>query len=157
MMRGHLDEPYARQVYADHYAPVDEVGFMTRDFDGHLLGFSPDGLVGQDGLIEIKSRRQKKQLATVLADEVPLENIAQVQCGLLVSGRDWCDFVSYCGGMRLYVKRVHPDPRWHEAILAALHAFEESAAQMIATYTERTKSAPMTERIDHFAEIEIAL
>lgn len=157
MEQGHLDEPYARDIYSRHYAPVDEVGFMTSEIDGHRIGFSPDGLVGVDGLIEIKSRRQKKQLATILTDEVPLENMAQIQCGLLVSGRDWCDYISYCGGMPLYVKRVHPDPRWHEAIRAALNSFEQNAAQMIATYTERTNGAPITERIDHFAVIEIAL
>ena len=146
MERGHMDEPLARDLYSEHHAPAVEVGFMTNTFDGHTLGYSPDGLVADDGLIEVKSRRQKKQLATVLADEVPLENMAQVQAGLLVTGRDWLDFISYSGGMRLYVKRVHPDPRWHDTILEALHTFETTAAQMLVTYQARTAGAPMTER-----------
>lgn len=157
MRRGTLDEPFAREAYAEHYAPVDELGFMIREFDGCRIGFSPDGLVGDDGLIEIKSRKQKVQLKTVLADEVPAENMAQIQTGLLVSGRDYCDYVSYSGGMKLYVKRVWPDAGWHDAILEAARAFETAATQMIDTYLTRTADAPDTERIDHFLEMDISL
>lgn len=146
MMRGTLDEPVARDLYSQHHAPVTECGFMVREGDGWRLGYSPDGLVGDDGLIEIKSRRPKKHLATILADEVPVENVAQIQAGLLVSGRAWCDYVSYCGGMPMWVKRVHPDERWHEAITEAVTAFETTAAQMVSTYTERTAGLPATER-----------
>jgi hypothetical protein len=46
--------------------------------------------------------------------------MAQLQCGLLVSGRKWIDYVSYCGGMPLYVKRVEPDERWFDAIVEAV-------------------------------------
>jgi hypothetical protein len=156
MERGNFDEPYARDLYSEHYAPAEEVGFMTNMFGGDTIGYSPDGVVGDNGLIEIKSRRQKKHLATILADEVPIENMAQVQCGLLISGREWLDYVSFCGGMRLYVKRVYPDPRWHEAITESLHQFEENAAHMTATYYTRTQDAPTTERIDQWADIEIS-
>ena len=155
MERGTLDEPFARDLYSEHYEPVGELGFMVRDGWGFKIGYSPDGLVRDEGLIEIKSRRQKKHLATILADEVPLENMAQIQCGLLVSGHEWCDYVSYCGGMPLYVKRVLPDPRWHEAILEAVATFEETAAQIITNYEAATQDAPMTERIDHFEEMEV--
>jgi predicted phage-related endonuclease len=155
MERGTLDEPYAREVYSERYAPVAEVGFMVREFDGYKIGYSPDGLIGDDGLIEIKSRKQKIQLKAFLDDEVPAENMAQIQCGLLVSGRDWCDYVSYCGGMPLYVKRVFPDPAWHEAIIAAVAEFENNAAQMIDKYLTATEGNPPTERIDHFPEMEI--
>ena len=152
MERGTLDEPYARELYSDHYAPAVEVGFMVRDF-GYKIGYSPDGLVGDDGLIEIKSRRQKKHLATILADEVPLENMAQIQCGLLVSGREWLDYVSYSGGMPLYVKRVLPDLRWLSAIHEAVEAFEESAAQMVKNYGINTAGRPATKRINHYEEM----
>ena len=155
MERGNLDEPIARDLYSKHHAPVTEVGFMVRDDWGHKIGYSPDGLVGDDGLIEIKSRRQKKHLATILADEVPIENMAQVQCGLLVSGRKWCDYISYCGGMPLYVKRVLPDTKWFVAIQEAVNTFEESVTQMIATYTKATRGLPQTERIEHFADMEL--
>lgn len=153
MERGTMDEPYAREIYSEHYAPATEVGFMVRDDFGFRLGYSPDGLVGEDGLIEIKSRRQKIQLQTILDDTVPLENMAQIQCGLLVSGRDWLDYVSYCGGMPLYVKRVYPDINWFTAIKDAVTAFEDTAAQMLATYQAAVTGRPNTDRIDHFAEM----
>ena len=154
MERGNWDEPIARDIYSEHYSPAVEVGLMVREIDGHRLGYSPDGLVGTDGLIEIKSRRQKKHLATILADEVPLENMAQIQCGLLVSGRAWCDYVSFCGGMPLYTKRVYIDARWYDAIAAAHAQFEDTAAQMIATYTKAVDGRPATERLEQFAEME---
>jgi len=153
MERGNLDEPYARDKYSEHHAPVTELGFMVRDDWGYKIGYSPDGLVGDDGLIEIKSRRQKKHLQTILADEVPLENMAQCQTGLLVSGRDWIDYVSYCGGMPLWTKRVTPDPKWQDAILEAVQSFEDNAALMIANYQDSVAGLPLTERIDHYAEM----
>ena len=157
MERGTLDEPYARAAYSDDAgAPVAEVGFMVRDFGGYRIGYSPDGLVGNDGLIEIKSRKQKIQLRTVLADEVPAENMAQIQTGLLVSGRAWLDYVSYCGGMPLYVKRVFPDPDWFATIIAAAISFEDTATTMFDTYATRVEGRPLTERIDHFPELEIS-
>jgi hypothetical protein len=67
---------------------------MRRDEDGWTLGYSPDGLVGDDGLIEIKAPRAKTHLRTILADEVPAHYMAQCQAGLLVTGRKWIDFVS---------------------------------------------------------------
>lgn len=155
MMRGTLDEPIARDLYSRHYAPVTEVGFMVRDDWGYPIGYSPDGLVGDDGLIEIKSRKPKKHLATILADEVPTENVAQIQCGLLVSGREWCDYVSFCGGMPLYVKRVYPDLAWHMAIKNAVHTFEQTAAQMVADYVTAVDGLPTTERQTYDFEMVI--
>jgi len=147
MLRGIEDEPLAVHVYGEHYAPVTASGFMVRDDWGFRIGYSPDGLVGGDGLIEVKSRRPKKHLQTILADEVPAENMAQLQCGLLVSGRAWCDYLSYCGGMPLYRKRVLPDPRWHDAIVAAVSAFEDTAAQMVQQYQAATADLPSTDRL----------
>ena len=155
MMRGTMDEPIARDLYGRHYAPVVEVGFMVRDDWGWRLGYSPDGLVGEDGLIEVKSRRPKKHLATILADEVPLENMAQIQAGLLVSGRAWCDYLSYCGGMPMWRKRVTADERWADAIIAAVATFEQVAEQMVATYRAAVDGLPTTERIDYFQEARV--
>jgi len=154
MERGTLDEPYAREIYSQYFAEALEVGFMVRDDWGFKIGYSPDGLVDDDGLIEIKSRNQKIQLATILDDEVPLGNMAQCQAGLLVSGREWIDYVSYCGGMPLYVKRVLPDRRWHDAIKEAVEAFEVAASDMYADYLDAAAGLPTTERVDHFAEMQ---
>lgn len=155
MTRGTLDEPYAREKYAEHFAPVDEVGFIVRDFGKFKLGYSPDGLVGDDGLIEIKSRDPKKHLTTILTDEVPAENMAQCQAGLFVTGRAWIDYVSYAGGMPLWPKRVYPDVRWQDAIADALLTFETNAAAIIARYRAAIEGLPETEYVDHFAELEI--
>lgn len=150
MWRGILDEPVARDLYGKwRDTPVAEVGFMVREINGHRLGYSPDGLVGDKGLIEIKSRLQKNQLDTVIAGRVPSEHMAQIQTGLLVSGREWCDFISYCSGMHLYVIRAFPSQIWFDAITAALNAFEEAAADIQARYLQAVVGLPMTERIDH--------
>lgn len=156
MLRGVMDEPLARDLYAKHNdVEVTETGFMVRDDWGFSIGYSPDGMVGDDGLIEVKSRRQKKHLQTILADKVPPENMAQLQAGLLVSGREWCDYISYCGGMPLWTKRVYPDPKWAEAIVDAVSAFEQQAQLMTHDYDMATRGLPSTVRIDHFAETEV--
>lgn len=153
MERGTLDEPYARMAYEkDKGVKVDQVGFITEDKHGFILGYSPDGLVGDDGLIEIKSRDQKTQLLTIMTDEVPAANMAQLQTGLLVNGAKWIDYVSYCGGMPLYVKRVYPDPEWFAVIIEAVSAFEKHATEVISKYLEAVANRPATEYIDHFAD-----
>lgn len=154
MWRGVEDEPVARDLYAERYAPVEQLGFIVRDFGDYRIGYSPDGLVGDDGLIECKSRLQKIHLQTILNDRVPDENMAQLQCGLLVSGRAWIDYVSYCGGMPLWVKRVTPDLSWQAAILAAVEALEESAADMTARYHSAVEGLPITERVNRDAGFE---
>lgn len=147
MMRGIEGEVFAREKYAECYAPVTQVGFMVRDDWGFRIGFSPDGLIGDVGILEIKSPRQKGHLKTVLTDGVPVEHMAQIQCGLLVSGREWVDFVSYNGGMRLWVKRIYPQQAWFDAIVKAVRAFEANAAEIMRRYDELTAEMPMTERI----------
>lgn len=154
MWRGMEDEPWAREVYAEHLAPVAEVGLMFRDFDGFRLGYSPDGLVGDDGLIEVKSRTQKRHMLTILTDRVPAENMAQLQCGLLVSGRAWIDYVSYCGGMHLWTKRVTPDPTWFAAITLATETCEANIGTMRRAYLDATADMPPTERVDRDAGFE---
>lgn len=156
MFRGIEDEPRARDLYSKHYAEVVESGFVTRTGPGWTLGFSPDGKVGNGGLIEVKSRRQKKHLQTILANEVPAENMAQIQCGLLVSGRDWCDYISYSGGMPMFVKRVHPDPRWFDVLIDAARLFELNATEMTSTYLNRVADLHPTERPIDLDEMRIA-
>ncbi len=155
MERGVLDEPYARAEYAKQAGvKVDEVGFIVSDDTGFKLGYSPDGLVSDDGLIEIKSRTQQRQLEVFLHDEVPEENMAQLQTGLFVTQRAWIDYISYCGGMPLYIKRVYPDPEWFTVIAKALGGFEYVAQEITSRYLTATAGKPLTERIDHFPETE---
>jgi len=148
MWRGISHEPIARDIYSGHYQQAVECGFMRRDEDGWTLGYSPDGLVAADGLVEIKCPRAKGHITTILRDKVPDYYVAQLQAGLLVSGRKWIDYVSFCAGLPLFVKRVLPDPDWHAAIVAACQKFETTAAESVAAYEQATKHMPATERVD---------
>jgi hypothetical protein len=148
MERGHFDEPFAVDAYEKHKGvEVERVGFMVNDSHGFRLGYSPDGLVSDDGLIECKSRKPHKHLQHIIADCVPPENVAQCQAALFVTGRAYLDYVSYSGGLHLWIKRVYPDPDWFDAIVAAVQAFERTAGVMQATYEARTLGLPLTERI----------
>lgn len=128
MERGKFDEEHAREKYGEKYAPVTECGFITNDKFGFTLGYSPDGLVGDDGLIECKSRVQKHQMKTlvecVAENTIPDDFVIQVQSALLISERKWCDFISYSGGMMMAVVRCFPDDRIQSAIIEAATAFE---------------------------------
>jgi hypothetical protein len=147
MFRGVMEEPRARDIYSGHYAEAVECGFMVRDDWGFSIGFSPDGMVGDDGLIEVKAPRQKEHLRTILSDEVPACYMAQLQCGLLVSGRQWIDYLSFCGGMPMWRKRVEPNEVWFTAIVTAVEAFEHTAAEMEVAYHAAVKGLPQTERM----------
>lgn len=156
MQRGIDEEPFARDEYAKNYGEVTELGFCTEDKWGFTLGYSPDGLVGADGLLEIKSRNQKTQVATVLDGQVPDANMAQLQCGLLVTGRKWIDYLSFSNGMHLWPHRVFPDKRWFDAITDAVCAAEEQIQQIVTAYETATANLPATERIPNLDEIEVA-
>lgn len=155
MQRGTLDEPHARDLYAEQHAPVTVIGFATNEFGGHKFGGSPDGLVADDGGVEFKSRRPKIQLHTFLSDVIPTENMAQIQALMLTLERDWWDYCSYAGGWPLYVRRVYADPKWQTVIRDAINTFEDNAGQMIAAYHAAANGAPIAPRIDHYLESEM--
>lgn len=155
MDRGSALEPFARDLYAEHYAPVEEVGFIRLDTDEYSLGYSPDGLVGHDGLIEIKSPGPKEHLRTIITDAVPAVYIWQVQVGLFVTGRSWLDFVSYCPGMDLYVRRVRPDKEMFGTIQIAVTHAEQTITSIIDAYTKTGKNRVKTEFFDPLEEEEI--
>lgn len=150
MLRGQMDEIDARQIYSEHVAPVTECGFITDDRWGFIIGYSPDGLVGDDGLIEIKSRAQKYQAQTIIdnviwdkGETIPAEYMLQCQTGLLVSGRKWLDFISYCGGMPMAVIRVYPDAKVQDAIVEAATAFEKRLQDALVLFN----AAPIGARL----------
>lgn len=158
MLAGHEGEIIARELYAERFAPVEEVGFITNDDYGFTLGYSPDGLVGDDGAIEIKSPRQKQHMKAVIewleTDQAPEGHMLQCQGGLLTSGRDWIDQISYHGGLHMAVMRIHADPIVHDAIKTAGQEFEAALSKKLALYNnavenaERFRMVP-TERIIH--------
>ena len=149
MLRGWDDEIRARDLYSEKYAPVQEVGFVTEDEWGFTIGYSPDGLVGDDGLIEIKSRRQKYQVQTICENAPPDEYALQLQTGLLVTGRKWIDFISYSGGLPMFVHRVHPDEVVQAAIIEAAAGFEAKVALAVQSYHDNVKAGGYhpTERV----------
>lgn len=138
MLRGMSDEVDARIVYERECAPVQTMGFITNSRWGFTLGYSPDGLVGDDGLIECKSRRQHFQVQTiaehVAAGTIPDDYVMQCQTGLLVSERKWLDFISYSGGLHMVVIRVYPDPVIQAAIIEAATEFHARIAERLADY-----------------------
>lgn len=148
MLRGMMEEDTARDLYSKHYAEATEVGFITEDKWGFTLGYSPDGLVGDDGLIEIKCPRQKKHFETIVANEPPAEHMAQLQTGLLVSGREWIDFISYCAGMPLFVKRVYPDQELQDIIIEGAGAFYHKLDEVTMAYKTHSAALHQTERPD---------
>lgn len=153
MLRGYDDEDEARALYVRRYAPVRQIGLITNARHGPVLGYSPDGLVGSDGLIEIKSRNQRHQVQAVLDSlrhgAVPAEHLLQVQAALLISERSWCDYVSYSAGMPMIVLRVSADADVQEAIIAAARHAESEMASQLAHYNSAMQalSCLPTERI----------
>lgn len=120
MERGKVMEEEARQLYAlVRDVEPQPVGFMRRG----EAGASPDALIGADGLLEIKTKAPHLQLECILADRLPPEHVAQVQGQLWISGRSWCDFVSYWPGLPLFRTRVERDETYIAGLKVAVTEF----------------------------------
>lgn len=122
MQHGTDTEPEARAAYEFYQSvSVTQIAFVPHPKIDQA-GASPDGLVGDDGLVEIKAPQTATHLETLLGQSVPGKYIAQMQFQMACTGRKWCDFVSYDPRMpehmRLFVKRVHRD----EAIIKEMEA-----------------------------------
>lgn len=125
MERGHAMEDDARAAYAFKFdAELRRVGFMRRSD----AGCSPDSLIGDDGALEIKTKLPHLQLECLLSNEVPTEHLKQINGQLWISGRAWCDFVSYWPGLPLFVKRVERDEALIAEIAASVAAFNDELA-----------------------------
>lgn len=113
MQHGTETEPLARAAYeAIKDVLVDEVGFVPHPTI-KMAGASPDGFVGQDGLIEIKCPNTATHIDTLLSESVQTKYFTQMQFQLACTGREWCDFVSFDNRLpeelQLFVKRVPRD------------------------------------------------
>lgn len=155
MLRGHEDEVLARQLYAERYAPVEEVGFVTNSEWGFTIGCSPDGLVGKDGMIECKSRAQKYQVQTIVEHwrdgTVPDDFILQVQTGLMVTRREWCDLISYSGGLPMIPMRIEADAAMQDAIRDACERAEAAISEAMKDFAEAVSArgyAPTERRVE---------
>lgn len=121
-IRGHEQEGVALELYeALEEIKVQKVGIILN----RGIGYSPDGLVGTDGLIEIKTKLPKFQVGVILSGEVPKEHVAQCQGGLWASDREWIDFISYWPGMPLFVKRMNRDEAMIRKIAERVKLFYE--------------------------------
>jgi hypothetical protein len=113
MRWGTEQEPFARQAYCERFGcEVYETSFVDHP-EIAMAGASPDGLVGNDGLVEIKAPQTATHLDTLLGGVIPDRYVVQMQWQMACTGREWCDFVSFDPrlppAMRLYVERVPRD------------------------------------------------
>ena len=121
--RGNLVEEDAILCY-ESLTDTDttEVGFCYMD-ERKLLGASTDRLVGDDGQVEAKCPEGSVALATLMAGVLPTEHVNQVQTGLAVTGRDWCDFISYHPDLPPFLLRVKRDDSIIQEILGVVEEF----------------------------------
>lgn len=128
--RGHELESVARELYRDATDEIEpqEVGIILN----HEVGYSPDSLVGDNGLLEIKTKLPKFQIEVLLNGEIPDEHIPQCQGGLWVSEREWIDFVSYWPGMPLFIKRAYRDDIMIRTIAERVEVFHEEMERRLS-------------------------
>jgi len=127
MQHGTDTEPLARAAYeALQDVLVDEVGFVPHP-SIIMAGASPDGLVGDDGLLEIKCPNTATHIETLLSQSVPGKYNTQMQFQMACTGRQWCDFVSFDNRLpeelQLFVKRVPRDEVFIRLIEAEIVQF----------------------------------
>ena len=119
MARGIMLEPIARQLYMETtFNDVVEVGFIERD---EFSGCSPDGLVDNDGLIEIKSPKDTIFIEQSISKEIRPEYYSQIQYNLFITGRDWCDYVAYNENFPLLIRRYGRDEEFISKIEKSLN------------------------------------
>jgi putative phage-type endonuclease len=124
---GTEQEPRARAAYSARIGElVEEVGFVDHPSVANS-GASPDGLVGDDGLVEFKCPATATHLDTLLAQSVPAKYIAQMQWQMACTGRKYCDFCSYDPRLpehlRMFVQRVERDDEYIKMLEAEVTKF----------------------------------
>ena len=127
MQWGVDQEPFARAAYEAHSGVwVDTVGFVQHPTIGRA-GASPDGLVGHDGLVEIKCPNTATTIDTLLTGKVPSNYATQMQMQMACTGRVWCDYAVFDSRMpvkaQLFVKRVQRDQKFIDDLNKEIIAF----------------------------------
>lgn len=128
MERGHIMEADARDMYA-FKADVDprQVGFIRNG----PKGCSPDSLIGDAGMLEIKTKTAHLHIECLLRDDFPPEHKAQCQGALWVAEREWIDLAIYWPGLPLIVKRAYRDEPYLTALGAAVDQFNTDLAEIV--------------------------
>ena len=142
MQWGTDQEPLARAAYeAAKDVLVDEVGFVIHPTISNA-GASPDGLVSDDGLIEIKCPNTATHIDTLLSDKVPSKYNTQMQWQMVCTGRKWCDFVSFDPrmpeGLQLFIQRVDFDAEYVKMLEAEITGFLGELETKIEKLKEKT-------------------
>lgn len=111
---------------------VENVGFIEYN---EYVGMSPDGLIGDEGLIEIKSPSKKVFFELMMDEKVDPKYYAQIQMQLLISGRKWCDYVVFSADFKkqLFIKRIFPD----EKVFAKLESGFKRGIELIEEGIEK--------------------
>lgn len=123
--RGIELEPQARSLYElETGTTVTEIGFVTNDELSKYCGCSPDGFVGEKGMVEFKAFEDKKHFKMMLEEDFEIESgyVWQMQMQMLLCGKDWNDFVAYNPNFKksLLIKRVFADKVMQEKIKTGL-------------------------------------
>jgi exodeoxyribonuclease (lambda-induced) len=134
--RGHELERLARMAYEEtNRAFVTEAGICVTD--DNLFGYSTDGLVNDDGLIEIKCPIDGNKILTMWSTGDVSDYMHQMQGGMWISGRKWCDFIMYVPdlapvGKDLFVKRIHRNDNFIDEMVRGLARFQALVDQNVA-------------------------
>lgn len=144
MIHGTETEPQARSAYEFmHDSEVTEVGFV--DHPGiEMSGCSPDGLVGDRGMIEIKCPMSATHIETLLTGKIDGKYLKQMQWNMACADREWCDFVSFDprlpAEMQLWTYRVSRDAEAaaeiEEAVASFLAELDQTVAALRAKFME---------------------
>lgn len=140
MQFGTETEPLARSAYeAETGFSVDEVGLCIHPTIDRA-GASPDGLVSNSGLVEIKCPKVATHLAYLIAGVVPAGYKNQMMWQMACTGRDWCDFVSFRPDLpehlQLFLIRFHRDQKEIDKLETAVNAFLATVDEMIKKLKE---------------------
>ena len=145
MLQGAAREPEARLLYSMvRGVEVDEVGLIPHTFikGAHA---SPDGLIGNDGLIEIKCPLPAKHLDTLLGETISNDHLVQMTWQLACTGRLWCDYVSFNPdfppAMQLWIKRVHRDQSLIAELQREIATFIKELEAKVAKLSQRYRMA----------------
>lgn len=137
MQWGCDNEADARRAYAFYAdATVTEEAFVDHPTI-FMAGASPDGLVGEDGLVEIKCPNTATHIQTLLEGAVPAKYVTQMMFQMACTGRQWCDFASFDPrlpeSMRLFVKRIERDDEEVARLEALITEFLTEVDQTVAS------------------------
>jgi len=138
MQRGKQLEDEARKLYEMlTEKEVKQVGFCLNK--NPLYGASPDGLIGEEGLLEIKCPIISTHVGYLLENNLPNDYLQQIQGQLLVTGREWCDFMSYYPAMKPLIVRVIPDKEFQKMLKKELKVFCVELEEVIKKITGRSR------------------